>query len=272
MDDATAEQLTARQRAVWTAGDWPGFAPRIQEVSDRTVETIGVGKGQDYLDVATGSGNAAEAAARRGARVTGLDLVPELIDAARSRFAEAGLEAEFVVGDAEKLPFDDDSFDRVTSIFGVMFAPRQEAAAAELVRVARPGAIIGVAAWTPTGEIGRMFKTLAEQMPPPPPEFVPPAMWGDEDHVRSLFAGADVELGFDKRMATFEFDSPQQWLEYSEENLGPVVIAKTILEPQGKWEAARAELVELQESSNEADDGSLRNQGEYLLSTITLPA
>ena len=272
MDDATAEQLTARQRAVWTAGDWPGFAPRIQEVSDRTGETIGVGKGHDYLDVATGSGNAAEAAARRGARVTGLDLVPELIDAARSRFADAGLEAEFVVGDAERLPFEDDSFDRVTSIFGVMFAPRQEAAAAELVRVARPGAIIGVAAWTPTGEIGRMFKTLAELMPPPPAEFVPPAMWGDEDHVRGLFAGADVELGFEKRMATFDFDSPQQWIEYSEENLGPVVMAKALLEPQGKWDEARTLLVELQESSNEATDGSLRNQGEYLLSTVTLSA
>ena len=270
MDDATAEQLTARQRAVWTAGDWPGFAPRIQEVSDRTVESIGVGEGHDYLDVATGSGNAAEAAARRGARVTGLDLVPELIDAARARFESAGLEGEFVVGDAGDLPFDDDSFDRVTSIFGVMFAPRQEAAAAELVRVARPGAIIGVAAWTPTGDVGRMFKTLAEHMPPPPPEFVPPVMWGDEDHVRGLFSGADVELGFEKRMATFEFDSPEQWLEYTEENLGPVVMAKAVLEPQGKWEAAQAELVELQQSSNEADDGSLRNQGEYLLTTITV--
>lgn len=272
MDDATAEQLTARQRAVWTAGDWPGFAPRIQEVSDTTVETIGVGEGHDYLDVATGSGNAAEAAARRGATVTGLDLVPELIDAARARFADAGLEAEFVVGDAGSLPFDDDSFDRVTSIFGVMFAPRQEAAAAELVRVARPGAVIGVAAWTPTGEIGRMFKTLAEHMPPPPADFVPPAMWGDEDHVRGLFADADVELGFEKRMAIFEFDSPQQWLEESEANLGPVVIAKAVLEPQGKWEAVRNGLVELQESSNEAEDGSLRNRGEYLLTTITLPA
>lgn len=270
MDDATAEQLTARQRAVWTAGDWPGFAPRIQEVSDRTVETIGVGEGHDYLDVATGSGNAAEAAARRGARVTGLDLVPELIDAARARFESAGLEGEFVVGDAGDLPFDDNSFDRVTSIFGVMFAPRQEAAAAELVRIARPGAIIGVAAWTPTGEIGRMFKTLAERMPPPPPEFVPPAMWGDEDHVRGLFSGTGAELGFEKRMATFEFDSPQQWLEYTEENLGPVVIAKAVLEPEGKWEAVRADLVELQESSNEADDGSLRNQGEYLLTTVTV--
>ncbi len=119
------------------------------------VESIGVGDGHDYLDVATGSGNAAEAAARRGARVTGLDLVPELIDAARARFASAGLEAEFVVGDAENLPFEDESFDRVTSIFGVMFAPRHQVAATELVRVARPGAVIGVTAWTPSGSTAR---------------------------------------------------------------------------------------------------------------------
>jgi SAM-dependent methyltransferase len=268
MDDATAEQLTNRQRAVWSAGDWPEFAPRIQEVADRTVEAIGVAEGDDYLDVATGSGNAAEAAARRGAGVTGLDLLPELVDAARARFEAAGLDGEFVVGDAEHLPFDDESFDRVTSIFGVMFAPRQEKAAAELVRVARPGSVIGIAAWTPTGAVGEMFKRLAEHMPPPPEGFVPPAMWGDEDHVRGLFSGLDVELEFEKRMAKLEFDSSQQWMDYTEANLGPVVIAKALLEPQGKWDAAQKALIELQEETNEADDGSLRTQGEYLLITI----
>lgn len=270
MDDATAEQLTSRQRAVWAAGDWPGFAPRIQEVADQTVEAIGVGEGDEYLDVATGSGNGAEAAARRGARVNGLDLVPELIDAARARFESAGLEGEFVVGDAERLPYGDDSFDKVTSIFGVMFAPRQEAAAAELVRVARPGAVIGVAAWTPAGAIGQMFRRLAEHMPPPPEGFVPPVMWGDEDHVRGLFAGSDVELEHEKRMAKFEFDSAQQWMDYTERNLGPVVVAKAILESQGKWEAAQADLVDLQEQTNEADDGSLRSQGEYLLTKVSV--
>ncbi|HEY1355124.1 MAG TPA: methyltransferase domain-containing protein [Solirubrobacterales bacterium] len=265
MEDAIAEQLTSRQRAVWDAGDWPGFAPRIQEVADLTVESIDVGEGESYLDVATGSGNAAEAAARRGARVTGLDLVPKLVDAARARFESAGLEGEFVVGDAERLPFDDDSFDKVSSIFGVMFAPRQEAAAAELVRVARPGAVIGVAAWTPTGAVGEMFKRLARHMPPPPEEFVPAVMWGDEDHVRGLFAGTGAELAFEKRMAKFDFDSAEQWMDFTEQNLGPVVVAKAILEPQGKWDAAQADLVELQEETNEAEDGSLRSQGEYLL-------
>jgi SAM-dependent methyltransferase len=270
MDDTTAEQLTTRQKMVWSAGDWPSFAPIIQQVSDQTVEAIGVGEGDDYLDVATGSGNAAEAAARRGARVTGLDLVPELIDAARARFESADLEAEFVVGDAESLPFDDDSFDRVTSIFGVMFAPRQQAAADQLVRVARRGAVIGVTGWTPTGLNGQMFKLLGEHMPPPPEGFVPPAMWGDEDHVRGLFSADGLEISFEKRMAKMEFESADRWFSHAEENLGPVVIAKALLEPEGKWEAARADLVDLQQSSNEADDGSMRAQAEYLLTKVTV--
>src|SRR5262249_19626036 len=124
-------------------------------------------------------------------------------------------------------------------------------------------------AWTPTGSVGQMFKTIAQHMPPPPEEFVPAVMWGDEDHVRGLFAGSDVELEVEKRMAKFEFDSAEQWMDFTERNLGPVVVAKATLEPQGKWGAAQADLLALQEQSNETDDGSLRSQGEYLLIRIT---
>jgi SAM-dependent methyltransferase len=268
MDDATAEQLTTKQRAVWSSGDWPGFAPIIQNVSDHVVESLGVGEGDDYLDVATGSGNAAEVAARRGATVTGLDLVPELIDAARARFAAAGLEAEFVVGDAENLPFEDESFDRVTSIFGVMFAPRHQVAADELVRVARPGAKIAITAWTPSGLNGQMFKLLGAHMPPPPEGFVPPVMCGDEDYVRDLFSASGLRVDCEARRADFEFESADKWMAYVEENLGPVVMAKAALEPEGRWEAVRAEFQQLEESHNEADDGTIRLRPEYLLTTI----
>jgi SAM-dependent methyltransferase len=270
MDDATAEQLTSRQRMVWSAGDWPGFAPIIQNVSDEIVEAIGVGEGNAYLDIATGSGNAAEAAARRGARVTGLDLVPELIDAARARFASAGLEAEFVVGDAENLPFEDESFDRITSIFGVMFAPRHQVAANEMVRVARPGAAIAIAAWTPSGLNGQMFKLLSEHMPPPPEGFVPPVMCGDEDYVRSLFSASGLEVHCERRRANVQFESPDAWMEHVERNLGPVVMAKAALEPEGKWEPVRAELAELEESHNEADDGTIELSPEYLLTRVSV--
>lgn len=270
MDAATAEQLKDGQQRIWSSGDWPGFAPIIQEIADEVVDDLGVGEGHDYLDVATGSGNAAIAAAKRGATVTGLDLVPELIDAARARFAEAGLEAELVVGNAEELPFADESFDRVTSIFGAMFAPRHQMAADELVRVSRPGATIAVTAWTPEGMNGQMFKTIGEYMPPPPEGFVPPAMWGNEEHVRGLFSGSNPELGFEKRMAEWEWDSLEDWLDYCEQKLGPIVVAKATLEPQGKWEAARNALAELEERYNEADDGSMRVRAEYLLTTVSV--
>jgi SAM-dependent methyltransferase len=272
MDAATAEQMSERQRAVWSAGDWPTFAPIIQSVADEVVEAVEISEGDDYLDVATGSGNAAIAAAQRGARVTGLDLVPELVEAARARFAAAGLEAELVVGNAEELPFEDASFDRLTSLFGAMFAPRHEVAAGELVRVARPGAKIAVTAWTPEGLNGQMFGTLGKHMPLPPDGFVPPVMWGSEEHVRDLFSAPGLEVECEKRMATLEFESAEGWMDYCEQNLGPIVMAKAMLEPQGKWEPVRAELSDLEQGFNEADDGSMRARAEYLLTTVTKPS
>jgi ubiquinone/menaquinone biosynthesis C-methylase UbiE len=154
------------QKMMWTAGDYPEVSRRIASVAELLAERVGAGPGLDLLDVATGSGNVAIAAARDGATVTGLDLTPKLLDVARGRASSAGLEIEFVEGDAEELPFEDDSFDRVTSCFGVMFAPRQQVAAAELVRVARPGATIGVAAWTPEGFVGSSFQASARASRP----------------------------------------------------------------------------------------------------------
>jgi ubiquinone/menaquinone biosynthesis C-methylase UbiE len=161
------------QRAMWTAGDYPEVSRRIASVAELLVERVGAQPGLELLDVATGSGNVAIAAARAGAKATGLDLTPKLLDVARSRASAAGLEIEFLEGDAEELPFEPDSFDRVTSCFGAMFAPRQQVAAAELVRVARPGGTIGVTAWTPEGFIGASFRTSAGYLPPMPPELKP---------------------------------------------------------------------------------------------------
>jgi ubiquinone/menaquinone biosynthesis C-methylase UbiE len=166
------------QKAMWTAGDYPEVSRRIASVAEGLVERLGAHADHEWLDVATGSGNVAIAAARAGAKVTGLDLTPKLLDVARGRAASAGLEIEFVEGDAEELPFEPGSFDRVTSCFGVMFAPRQQLAAAELVRIARPGAMIGVTAWTPEGFVGSSFRASASYMPPMPPELKPAVMWG----------------------------------------------------------------------------------------------
>ena len=258
--------LTERQKAVWSSGDWNAVAPTVADASRVVVEKLGVGAGHDYLDVATGNGTAAILGASRGARTTGLDFVPALVESARARASEAGVEATFVVGDAQALPFEDDSFDRVSSVFGAMFAPDQERAAAELVRVCRPGGAIAVTAWTPEGLNGRMFMTIGKHMPPPPEGFLPPVLWGTEERVRELFAGRDVQT--ERLLVTFEDDDFDTFLADFENQLGPMVAARALLEPQGKWEAARAEVVALYMEANERELPAVRMQGEYLLTTV----
>jgi SAM-dependent methyltransferase len=259
------------QKMMWSIGDYPDIATRIQGVAEVLVQRVGAGPGLEMLDVATGSGNVAIPAAQAGANVTGLDLTPKLLEVARRRAADAGVEVKFIEGDAEELPFESDTFDLVTSCFGVMFAPRQQHAANELIRVARPGATLAIAAWTPEGLNGRMFQTVGSYMPPAPPELKPPVMWGNEDHVRSLFADSGAELSFERKMVTFEYDSPIGWVEYNERILGPAIMAKNVLEPQGRYGELRAELIDLYEKANQEQDGTFKADGEYLLTIAHLP-
>jgi SAM-dependent methyltransferase len=260
------------QKAMWTAGDYPEVAKRIESVGALLAERAGAGPGMELLDVATGTGNVSIPAAQAGANVTGLDLTPKLLDAQRERAAAAGVQIELVEGDAEELPFADGSFDGVTSCFGVMFAPRHQVAAQQLARVARPGGTIVVAAWTPGGFVGRNFQTAARHMPAPPEGFQPPVMWGQEQHVRELFEPSGAELSFETRTVTFSAPSAQRWLEDDERMLGPAVMAKAALEPQGLYEPMREEMRELYDEVNEADDGSFRVEAEYLLSVARKPA
>ena len=263
-----AEDFKQGQRRMWASGDFPSMATLIQDASDAVVERLGPEPGQDVLDVATGTGNAAIPMAQRGARVTGLDLVPKLLEAARRRAAEAGVEVDFVEGDAEALPFEDVSFDRVSSVFGVMFAPRHAQAAGELVRVTRPGGRIVVAGWTPEGLNGQMFKTIGAHMPPPPPELQSPVLWGSEDYVRGLFGDPGLEVSCERRSLAVTWESADGWVSHCEDVLGPTITAKAALEPQGKWDAARADLVELYERFNEASDGTLDAPAEYLITVV----
>jgi SAM-dependent methyltransferase len=259
-------ELTHRQRAMWATGNYPDIARTIEPVSHEVVDAVSVQAGETVLDVATGTGNAALELARRGARVTGLDLTAELLPEAERRAAEEGLDIAFVEGDAQALPFEDDRFDRVTSVFGVMFAPDQARAAAELLRVCRPGGTIAVAAWTPDGLNGQMFTALGRHLPPPPDGFRPPVLWGAEDVVRELFGDA-AEVTCETRPATgsVRAASAGAWLDYTERVLGPTILAKQALESQGRWAAARADLVALYERHNEATDGSLLAHPTYLL-------
>jgi ubiquinone/menaquinone biosynthesis C-methylase UbiE len=259
------EGIKQGQRAMWAIGDYPDIARQIDSVAAGLVAAAAVQSGQKVLDVATGSGNVALQAAQRGAQTTGLDLTPELLDSARRRAEQAGLQVDWIEGDAEDLPFPKDNFDRVFSCFGSMFAPRHEQASGELLRVCRAGGTIGVCAWTPQGVQGQMFALMGSFMPPPPPELQPPVLWGTEQHMQKLLGREGVRLEFERRTVDFEYESIEGWLDYGERVLGPAIMIKQALEPQGRYQELRAQLATLYENANQATDGSLRFAGEYLL-------
>jgi SAM-dependent methyltransferase len=263
MDVATFKE---HNRSMWAAGNYDLVAERILGVGEGLVARVGIRPGEDVLDVACGTGNATIPAARAGAHVVGADLTPELFDAARRHASDAGVEVTWIEGDAEALPFGDESFDVVVSTFGCMFAPRHELAAREIARVLRPGGRIGVASWTPEGVIGDFFGAVGAHLPPPPSFASPPIMWGNPDHVRSVFADTGLELAFELASVEFQFGSVHEAVDFYETNFGPLVKAREQLEPQGRWVAAHRDLVALYEE-HEADDGSLTFGGEYLVTT-----
>jgi len=262
--------LKLAHRATWAAGDYAAVA---RHIADRPVRDVlaaaRVGAGTRLLDVATGSGNVALAAAEAGAQVVGLDLVPELLDVAHERAQAAGLEVEWVHGDAEALPFADGSFDAVTSVFGVQFAPRHQTTADELVRVCRPGGRIGLVNWTPTGLIGQMFGIMGRYLPAPPVTASAPPLWGDESHVRELVAGHDVALSFARGTNLFAFETVDAYQTFFEQRYGPTIKARERLEKEGRWSECRSELRELFDRLNSATDGTCRIEAEYVTIAIT---
>jgi SAM-dependent methyltransferase len=260
--DPVAEAKQAA-RAIWAAGDFDTvYRLTVAPVGERVVRHVGVREGERVLDVACGSGNAALPAAEAGAAVVGLDLVPSLLAAGRAHAAERGVEIEWIEGDAEELPFEDGSFDVVVSTFGVMFAPRHAVAAGEIARVLRPGGRIGLCNWTTDGSIGEFFQTVTKHVgAPPPPE--PPVLWGSEDHVRELFAPLGLELELRHETVEMRFPSPEEAVELFSTKFGPVVMAKAALEPQGRWEPLRDDLLEMYRR-HQADDGVLF-PAEYLV-------
>jgi SAM-dependent methyltransferase len=262
---AELSEQNQQARGMWAMGDYPTIVERIATAGVKAVEAGEVAEGDAVLDVACGTGNATIPAARTGSKVTGLDLTPELLDAGRAAAAEQGVEIEWIEGDAEQLPFDDESFDVVLSVFGCMFAPDHRRTAQEMARVLRSGGRIAVCAWTPEGNVGRFFATTASHMPPPPEGFQPPTLWGTEDHVRELFDGTGAELRFERAEVDFVADSSEEFLAEYEQKLPPMVAAKTLLEPQGKWDALRSELLALYDETNDATDGTYRSPGEYLV-------
>jgi ubiquinone/menaquinone biosynthesis C-methylase UbiE len=258
--------IKRRQQATWASGDYHMIGTQIAIVSELLIEALDLHSTERVLDVATGSGNAAMAAARRGCAVVGLDFVPALLIRARRRAEADGLEADFVAGDAEDLPFDDRSFDVVSSVFGAMFAPDQDKTASELARVCRPGGRIGLVAHTPDGFIGQLFRTNARHVPPPA-GLRSPVLWGTDERLRELFGDVSSEIRSFRRTYVFRYRSPEDFLQYWRTFYGPTMKAFEAVGEAGR-DSLQSDLLNLIAKFNRAEDGTMIVPTEYLETVI----
>ena len=261
--------LKARHRAMWALGDYPRVAAEIiPDLGRMLVEACAVNRGSRVLDVAAGAGNAAIPAALAGARVVACDLTPELLQAGREQAAKQGVTIEWREADAEALPFADGEFDVVVSCVGVMFAPRHQVCADELLRVCRPGGTVGLISWTPEGFIGEMFGTMKPYSPPPPPGAQPPPLWGSEDHLLRLLSDRVEEMTTCRQTVTVDrFPTPEGFRDYFRDRYGPVVAAyRAIGDDLERIGALDRDLTDLARR-HDRGDGAMVMDWEYLLAT-----
>ena len=264
-------ELKTRHRAMWASGDYPSMVETfLLPLGPRLVDACGIGPGMRVLDVASGTGNAAVAAAERGASVTASDLTPELFDAGRDRAAAAGVELEWVAADAENLPFEDDSFDVVMSSIGVMFAPHHQQAADELVRVCSRGGTIGLLSWTPEGMLGALFRLMGPFAAPPPPGAQPPPLWGSEEHLRELM-GARVEWRTLERdvLEITAFRHPHDYATHFKERYGPTIAVRKNAEQNGRAEEFDEAFDAFTEEWNLGSTEQARFEKEFLIAVGT---
>jgi SAM-dependent methyltransferase len=256
------DTIKTKQQATWSSGDYSVIGTTLQITGESLCEAVDIRAGERVLDVAAGNGNAALAAARRGASVTATDYVRGLLDRARMRAAADGLQLEVREGDAEALPFAGSIFDVVLSTFGVMFAPNQDRAVAELLRVCRPGGRIGLASWTPDSFVGEMFKIVGRHVPPAA-GVRSPLEWGNDVHLRELFGSRVQSLTMHRRKFVFRYRSPEHWLDVFRNSYGPTHKAFAALDRAGQVALAR-DLLGIAYRYNTGRDGGFRVASAYL--------
>ena len=259
--------LKTRQQTAWASGDYAVIGTTLQLVGELLAEACDLRCDEEVLDVAAGNGNATLAAARRGCRVTSTDYVAGLLEHGAERARADGLQVTFQAADAEALPFANARFDAVLSTFGVMFSPDQPRAAAEMLRVCKPGGRIGLANWTPDSLVGRMFKVLGRQLPPPA-GLQPPSLWGVEAHLRSLFGDSAASLQVTPRVFNFRYRSAAHFVDVFRQWYGPVHKAFAAL-PAEQAQVLQHDLIELLNETNTAGAASLVVPSAYLEVVIT---
>jgi ubiquinone/menaquinone biosynthesis C-methylase UbiE len=257
------EQLKNNMKSAWMAGDFGQIAKYNAAEGEWFIERLNLRAGSDVLDVACGTGNLAIPAARKGAKVTGVDIATNLLEQARARAAAEGLKADFREGDAEALPFPDAQFDTVVSMYGAMFAPRPALVAAELTRVCRANGLVAMANWTPSGFVGKNFAINAKYLPPPE-GLEPPVWWGKEDLVKERFAKVGWKAETTPRYLEFAFPFPAaEVVQFFREYFGPTKVAFSRLDAAGQ-EALRADLEKLWSDHNEGPPNEIHVKAEYL--------
>jgi ubiquinone/menaquinone biosynthesis C-methylase UbiE len=243
---------------VWSAGTYERFAARLAPVQDQLVSLLSIAPGERVLDLATGTGEVAVRAAQRGATVTGIDVTEPMLAKARERAAEAGVEIAFDHGDVEYLPYEDACFDVLVSNFGLVFAPDHANVAAELARVACPGARLGFSAWKPNPKLGELYRRFTEE----PIEGREMYEWGREDHVEDML-GEDFELEFEDGTLWLEAETAEDIWKLFSESAPPVASLVQRLDADQVEEFHRA-FVDLYESYR-SPEGGIRAPRRYLL-------
>lgn len=263
----TLEEIKAKQQQTWSSGDYGKIAWLTMPLADVLCDAVDLRSGARVLDVATGTGHVALAAARRFCEVTGIDYVPSLVEIARRRAEAEGLGVEFREADAEQLPFADDTFDYVLSAIGVMFTADHQRAADELARVCKSGGRIGLVSWNPSGFVARMLKTVGSHAPPPPGT-LSPLRWGDEDTVREMLGDRISDLARSDGTVTIRFLSPEHFADFFVTHYGPTYKAAQRLTAEGRA-AFRDDLAATAAAANRASDGTVVCDWEYLVTVAT---